>query len=288
MLGFELDFWDCATFATAFLAGGWGILIYIWIAGLPGRIALARKHPDAEAVKLMGWAGLLPTVLTWVQAFIWAFKPTDIVDIRRFPKEEAKAIDEHGEDDPAAAPAGSARLQQTDRPAHPQQRQQAQRDYNKQTGQLTSQQRSNLQSRASSQPNDTFAGKDGNAYKRGSDGSWQQHSASGWNKSNFSGGGESAGSLDRQQQARSYGNWSDGVHNSASGLGGGGNSRLGGMGGWHGGSDSFHGFGGGGGLFGGHGLFGGGGDRFGGGGFGGGDRFGGGGFGGGRFGGFRR
>ncbi len=94
MLGFELDYWDYATFATAFLAGGAGILTYIWIAGLPGRIALARKHPEAEAVKLMGWAGLLPTVLPWVQALIWAFKPTDIVDIRRFPNEEARAIDE--------------------------------------------------------------------------------------------------------------------------------------------------------------------------------------------------
>jgi hypothetical protein len=70
------------------------MLTYIWIAGLPGRIAIARKHPDAEAVKLMGWAGLLPTVLPWIQAFIWAFKPTDIVDIRRFPGEEARAIDE--------------------------------------------------------------------------------------------------------------------------------------------------------------------------------------------------
>jgi hypothetical protein len=70
------------------------MLTYIWIAGLPGRIAIARKHPDAEAVKLMGWAGLLPTVLPWIQAFIWAFKPTDIVDIRRFPKEEALAVDE--------------------------------------------------------------------------------------------------------------------------------------------------------------------------------------------------
>jgi hypothetical protein len=94
MLGFELDVWDYATFATAAAAGASAILIYIWIAGLPGRIALARKHPDAEAVKLMGWAGLLPTVLPWIQAFIWAFKPTDIVDIRRFPREEAKAIDE--------------------------------------------------------------------------------------------------------------------------------------------------------------------------------------------------
>jgi hypothetical protein len=94
MLGFELDFWDYATFATAFLAGGAGVLTYIWIAGLPGRIALARNHPEAEAVKLMGWAGLLPTVLPWIQALIWAFKPTDIVDIRRLPREEARAIDE--------------------------------------------------------------------------------------------------------------------------------------------------------------------------------------------------
>ena len=30
----------------------------------------------------------------WIQAFIWAFKPTDIVDIRRFPAQEAKGIDE--------------------------------------------------------------------------------------------------------------------------------------------------------------------------------------------------
>ena len=93
MLGFELDFWDYVTFATAMLAGVAVMLTYNWIAGLPGRIAIARKHPDAEAVKLMGWAGLLPTVLPWIQAFIWAFKPTDIVDIRRFPKEEARAID---------------------------------------------------------------------------------------------------------------------------------------------------------------------------------------------------
>ncbi len=94
MLGFELDFWDYATFATFALAGGAGVLIYIWIAGLPGRIALARNHPEAEAVKIMGWAGLLPTILPWVQAFIWAFKPSDIVDIRRFPKAEAKALEE--------------------------------------------------------------------------------------------------------------------------------------------------------------------------------------------------
>ena len=93
MLGFELDFWDYATFATFALAGGAVVGILLWLAGLPGRIAIARKHPDAEAVQWMGYAGLLPTIYPWVQAFIWAFKPAEIIDIRRFPKAEAEAIE---------------------------------------------------------------------------------------------------------------------------------------------------------------------------------------------------
>jgi len=93
MLGFELDVWDYLTFLTLIAVGVIGIVAVLWIAGLPGRIAIDRKHPDAEAVKLMGYAGFLPLV-PWIQAFIWAFKPTDIVDIRRFPAEEARAIEE--------------------------------------------------------------------------------------------------------------------------------------------------------------------------------------------------
>jgi hypothetical protein len=94
MLGFELGFWDYATFAAAIAAAISVLLIFVWLAGLPGRIAIARKHPHAEAVKLMGWAGLLPTIYPWIQAFIWAYKPAETVDIRRYPIEEARAIDE--------------------------------------------------------------------------------------------------------------------------------------------------------------------------------------------------
>ena len=92
MLGFKLDVWDYLTFLTLIAAGVIGIIAVLWVAGLPGRIAIDRKHPDAEAVKLMGYAGFLP-IVPWIQAFIWAFKPTDIVDIRRFPAEEARAIE---------------------------------------------------------------------------------------------------------------------------------------------------------------------------------------------------
>ena len=35
--------------------------------GLPGRIAIARNHPEAEAVYLMGWVGFM-AVVPWVQA----------------------------------------------------------------------------------------------------------------------------------------------------------------------------------------------------------------------------
>jgi len=94
MFGITLDIWDYLTFLTFFLTAVSAVAFWVWLAGLPGRIAIARKHPDAEAVNLMGWAGLLPTVYPWVQAFVWAFKPTEIVDIRRFPREEQRDIDE--------------------------------------------------------------------------------------------------------------------------------------------------------------------------------------------------
>ena len=93
MLGFELDFWDYMTFLVLFLSLLAVGAAWLFLAGLPGRIAIARKHPEAEAVKYLGYAGLLPTVYPWMQALIWAFKPTDIVDIRRFPAEEALATE---------------------------------------------------------------------------------------------------------------------------------------------------------------------------------------------------
>ena len=93
LLGFDLDLWDYLTFLTLMLCVVALIATWLFLAGLPGRIALARKHPEAEAVKYLGYAGLLPTVYPWMQALIWAFKPTDIVDIRRFPREEAVETD---------------------------------------------------------------------------------------------------------------------------------------------------------------------------------------------------
>jgi len=116
LLGFELDFWDYVTFASLMILGAAFITALVLIAGLPGRIAIARKHPDAEAVNIMGWAGFLP-IVPWIQAFIWAFKPTDIVDIRRFPREEAKAVDEEIAHLKGVAPAATSKPASEARPS---------------------------------------------------------------------------------------------------------------------------------------------------------------------------
>ena len=93
MLGFELDFWDYVTFAVILLLIGAFLIVTVFVLGLPGRIAIARKHPDADAVNMMGWLGFL-AVVPWMQAFMWAFKPTNVVDIRYFPRQEQESTDE--------------------------------------------------------------------------------------------------------------------------------------------------------------------------------------------------
>ena len=89
----HLDAWDYVTFGSLAVITFAVVLLAILMLGLPGKIAIARKHPEAEAVKLMGWVGFL-AIVPWVQALIWAFKPTDVVDIRRFPREEGIAIEQ--------------------------------------------------------------------------------------------------------------------------------------------------------------------------------------------------
>ena len=91
-MGFELNLWDYLTFAVIFLSVVAFLVVAVLVLGLPGRIAIARRHPDADAVNLMGWLGFL-AVVPWIQAFMWAFKPTNVIDIRYFPKQEQQDVD---------------------------------------------------------------------------------------------------------------------------------------------------------------------------------------------------
>jgi Protein of unknown function (DUF3302) len=81
LLGFHVGIWDFVTFGAIFIIVAAGLAVAVFVLGLPGRIAVARKHPEAEAVYLMGWVGFL-AIVPWIQALGWAFKPTTVIDIR--------------------------------------------------------------------------------------------------------------------------------------------------------------------------------------------------------------
>jgi len=88
--GNELGLYDYLAFVVVAVCVAGFLALAVFMLGLPGRLAIARKHPDAEAVNVMGWVGFL-AVVPWIQAFMWAFKPTDVVDVRRFPRQEQAA-----------------------------------------------------------------------------------------------------------------------------------------------------------------------------------------------------
>ena len=63
LLGFHVGIWDYVTFGAIFIIVAAGLAVAVFVLGLPGRIAVARKHPEAEAVYLTGgkhgaWAAL--------------------------------------------------------------------------------------------------------------------------------------------------------------------------------------------------------------------------------------
>jgi hypothetical protein len=86
LLGFTIGFWDYVTFLVLFVLVAAGLALAVFVLGLPGRIAIARNHPEAEAVYLMGWVGFM-AVVPWIQALAWAFNPTVVIDVRYLPAE---------------------------------------------------------------------------------------------------------------------------------------------------------------------------------------------------------
>ena len=49
-----------------------GIWIFVELAKLPGSKAQQSNHPQAEAIKVLGWLGLLFGGVPWLIALVWA------------------------------------------------------------------------------------------------------------------------------------------------------------------------------------------------------------------------
>jgi hypothetical protein len=55
LLGFHVGFWDYVTFGAMAVIVMAFLALAVFILGLPGRIAIARKHPEADAS--ISWVG---------------------------------------------------------------------------------------------------------------------------------------------------------------------------------------------------------------------------------------
>ena len=58
-----------------------GALVFIELAGMPGRDARKRNHPKAEAISILGWLGLPLGVFGWLAAMVWARSLSVRVDV---------------------------------------------------------------------------------------------------------------------------------------------------------------------------------------------------------------
>ena len=50
-----------------------GLAVWILIAIYPGKIAMQRNHPQADAITVCGWWGALTLGILTPLAFIWAY-----------------------------------------------------------------------------------------------------------------------------------------------------------------------------------------------------------------------
>jgi hypothetical protein len=68
--GFDWLWWLCLVIVIGLvIAGIWAVFK---LGGLPGRIAAERGHPQAAAIGVCGWLGLIVFVL-WPIALVWAY-----------------------------------------------------------------------------------------------------------------------------------------------------------------------------------------------------------------------
>jgi len=73
-----IDVFDLMAFLVFGVLAATGVVIAVTLGSLPGKIAEKRGHPQAAAITVAGWLGLVTGVL-WLVALIWAFlKPISL------------------------------------------------------------------------------------------------------------------------------------------------------------------------------------------------------------------
>ena len=68
-----IDILDIFTFIVLAVLLAVAIFFFMKLGELPGKIADKRNHPQADAINVCGWLGVLTMGLLWPVAIIWAY-----------------------------------------------------------------------------------------------------------------------------------------------------------------------------------------------------------------------
>jgi hypothetical protein len=68
-----LDYFALVVLVVVAAAGIWLVVL---IGNTPGNIARAAEHPQADAIAMLAWIGILTLGVSWFIALVWAkYKP---------------------------------------------------------------------------------------------------------------------------------------------------------------------------------------------------------------------
>lgn len=69
------------------------LALWIWLGGLPGRIAHARRHANADAIRLCGFVGMVFPV-AWIVAIVWAHTEGISIVAKATTEQPLKAVND--------------------------------------------------------------------------------------------------------------------------------------------------------------------------------------------------
>ena len=81
---------DYFALAVLLILGAAGVVIWVLLGIMPGRIARDRNHPQADAISVCGWWGVLTMGLLLPLAYIWAYSNPSMRDESLADRHETK------------------------------------------------------------------------------------------------------------------------------------------------------------------------------------------------------
>ena len=68
-----MDFLDIFALIVMAILIALVIWLVVLLGSMPGEIARKRGHPQVDAIKALGWIGIITLGVSWFIAFVWAY-----------------------------------------------------------------------------------------------------------------------------------------------------------------------------------------------------------------------